>query len=65
MRPEAELPARWSWRLADTAAGELSAPTQALWDRAVAVAGASTLVPLEEPEALAAELHRFWAGLAG
>lgn len=33
--------------------------------RAVVVEGASTLVPLEQPAVLAAELRRFWAGAAG
>jgi pimeloyl-ACP methyl ester carboxylesterase len=50
---------RGDWNPADARRAAALAPDA----RVVAVAGASTLVPLEQPAALAAELHRFWAGL--
>jgi pimeloyl-ACP methyl ester carboxylesterase len=50
---------RGDWSAADARRAASLAPGAT----AVVVEGASTLVPLEQPAALAAELERFWGGL--
>ena len=50
---------RGDWSPEDASAAAAHAPEA----EAVTITGARTLVPLEQPEALAAHLSRFWSGL--